>query len=212
MNYCTIYWVRHGETEYNLKEIIQGQADSPLTELGLKQAKQRAEKLMHVKFDAVFSSDLPRAAKTAEILKLDRQLVVNTTKLLRERDYGPFDGKPASEYREKNKQLLEKRNSLSIKEIRNFKLYEGFETDNDFVERILLGLREIAAAYPGKTVLVVGHGGSMRVVLVHLGYATYEQLPPGRPTIDNLAVIKLESDGVDFFVKETEGVNKQNIN
>ena len=80
----TIYLVRHGETEWNTEGRLQGQKDSFLTAKGEKQAAQTAEKLKGVKFDAIFSSDLLRAKRTAEIIKLERQLEINTTKALRE--------------------------------------------------------------------------------------------------------------------------------
>ena len=62
---------------------------------------------------------------------------------------------------------------------------------------------------PGKTILVVSHGGVMRYLLIHLGFGTYTNLPTG--SIGNTAYIKLETDGVDFFVKETKGITKKEI-
>ncbi|MBI2630816.1 histidine phosphatase family protein [Candidatus Nomurabacteria bacterium] len=56
-NYCTLYLVRHGETEWNVKKITQGQSESTLTENGIRQAEETAEKLKDIKFDAIFSSD-----------------------------------------------------------------------------------------------------------------------------------------------------------
>jgi broad specificity phosphatase PhoE len=51
--YCTLYLVRHGETDWNAKKIIQGITDIPLNKKGEKQAKELAQKLTHVKFDTV---------------------------------------------------------------------------------------------------------------------------------------------------------------
>src|SRR3989339_819938 len=83
-NYCTLYLVRHGETEWNVKKINQGQSESFLTEKGIEQAKETAERLKDIKFDAIFSSDLSRTQRTAEIIKLDRELIIQTSQLLRE--------------------------------------------------------------------------------------------------------------------------------
>ena len=63
-----IYLVRHGETDWNLQERMQGQADNPLNDTGRKQAKIVADKLREINFDAAFSSTLCRAAATAEII------------------------------------------------------------------------------------------------------------------------------------------------
>lgn len=67
-------------------------------------------------------------------------------------------------------------------------------------------LREVAVAYQGKDILVVSHGGVMRILLDHLGKRV------ARGATANTAYIKLESDGVEFFVKETEGIKFEKPN
>lgn len=86
-----MYLVRHGETEDNLNGIAIGQADSPLTENGILQAKNVAEFFKCKNIDAIFSSDLGRCIKTAEIIKkyhCNVQLYLEP--LLRERDIGKY--------------------------------------------------------------------------------------------------------------------------
>lgn len=205
-NLTTIYVVRHGETEMNVGEIIQGQIDSNLTEQGQQQARDLGAHLANVHFDAAFSSDLLRAKHTAEIIAMNRQLVVNTSKLIRERSFGQWEGKPGSQWREDSKAILEKLEIMSEQERRDVKYDEKYESENELAARCLLFLREIAVTYAGKTVLVVSHGGAMRAMLLHLGFANFAELT-GK-TIDNTAFIKLESDGVDFFIKETKGIKK----
>ena len=206
-SYCTLYLVRHGETEWNLKNITQGQTNSLLTEKGIEQAKATSEKLKDIHFDAIFSSDLTRTQKTAEIIKLDRDIIVQTSKLLRERSYGSFEGKHSDEFKQILKEQLVKRESLSDEESWSFKLAEDIETDETLVARFLVQLREISAAYIGKTVLVVSHGGPIRMFLVKTGYATKKELPGG--SFKNGGYAKILSDGVDFFVKNVQGVKKQ---
>ena len=53
-NFCTIYLVRHGKTEWNKKKITQGQSESPISMIGIKQAEKTAEKLKHIKFNAIY--------------------------------------------------------------------------------------------------------------------------------------------------------------
>lgn len=207
--YCKIYIVRHGETEFNVKKIIQGQIDSPLTEKGKQQALERAEDLKNIRFDAIFSSDLGRAHRTAEIIALDRALAVNTTKLLREKFFGTYEGRVAQEFIDENKKLFEMRDKLSDSEKMEFKYEPTQESDADTAVRMMAFFREIAATYAGKTVLAVSHGSIMRSFLKHLGYVKYDELPGG--SIDNTGYIIIESDGVDFFVKETKGVNKREV-
>lgn len=70
--YCTIYVVRHGESEWNVKGLIQGQSDSFLTQEGEKQAYQLVEDLKSIKLKAIFSSNLIRAKKLPILLLLKK--------------------------------------------------------------------------------------------------------------------------------------------
>ncbi|HEX7542481.1 MAG TPA: phosphoglycerate mutase family protein, partial [Patescibacteria group bacterium] len=99
---------------------------------------------------------------------------------------------------------LNKFSKLSHKERYFKKPYEDTESDEKLMVRFIPFLRQVAVAYPGKNILMVAHGGVMQVFLIHLGYGTYITLPSG--SIDNTAYIRLESDGVDFFIKETDGI------
>ncbi len=203
----TIYLVRHGETKANFEKVIAGHFDSPLTEKGKQQARERGKLLQAVKFDAVFSSDLIRARETAELISVDRKLAVNTTRLIRERYFGHWEGQKEELFREENKQLFEFKKNLSEQQKRDFKYSYAYESDNDIASRMLLFLREIAVTFLGKTVLIVAHGSIMRGLLMHLGFAVSDELPAG--AIENTGYVVLESDGVDFFIKETKGINKR---
>lgn len=203
--YCTFYIIRHGQTEWNVLQKIQGHLDSPLTEPGKQEAKQTAKKLKDVHFDAVFSSDLLRSKHTAEIIALEKKLEVMTTKALRERTFGEYDGSVSKEYTEKTKHLLEEYKRLSVEERWKFKFAKGYESDEKLVTRFMTFIREVAVAYQGKTVLIVTHGGNLRTFLTKLGYAEHGKLTPG--TFKNAGYIVVESDGVDFFLKEVEGID-----
>ncbi|MDO8573834.1 MAG: histidine phosphatase family protein [Candidatus Daviesbacteria bacterium] len=194
---CTLYIVRHGQTDWNLNGITQGETDIPLNGEGIKQAETMASNLKHIKFDAVFSSDLIRAKKTAEIIAVEKNLAIETTKLLRERRYGKFNGKPWLLM----KKYYDEWENLSKNERAQYKPYKGYETDEEAVGRLITFLRETSVACAGKTILVVAHGGLMRVFLNHLSKETYLT-----GSVSNLAYIKLESDGVDFFIKELKGI------
>jgi len=205
----TIYLVRHGQTKANAEEIVAGHFDSPLTSVGEQQAQSRKDSLKDVHFDAVFSSDLVRAKRTAEIIAADRQLAINTTHLIRERFFGNWEGKPISEFVEANKQLFDLQKKLSEDQRHQFKPYSEYESNNEIAGRMLIFLREVAATYITKTVLVVAHGAIMRSTLMRLGFAKTYELPAG--AIENTGYVVLESDGVDFFIKETVGINKVKI-
>ena len=206
-NLCMLYLVRHGETEWNKTGIVMGQLDSPLTEAGLGQAKTTAQELKGVNFDAIFSSDLHRAHKTAEIIKLEREPVIQTSKALRERTYGSWEGKLGEDYRKNFQHLFDKVKELSEEEQKKFRFADDIENDEQVIGRFITQLREIAVAYPNKTVLVVTHGGCIRTFLMHIGYVKYGELPVG--SFSNAGYAKILSDGIDFFVKEVMGIKKQ---
>lgn len=199
MNPCTLYIVRHGQTDWNVSKTIQGQFDVPLNAKGENQAEELRAALKHIHFDAMFSSDLVRAKRTTEILNIERQLAIETTQALRERAFGVYEGKPMEGTHEKLMGLLE-----------NYKDHpligeSGIESNEQMIARAVTFIREISVAYAGKTVLLTSHGGLMRVLLIHLGYCLREQFPVFG-AIKNLAYIKLESDGVEFKVAETSGI------
>ena len=202
---CTFYIVRHGESVWNIKGIIQGQKNSRLTKNGINQACKLAKELKNIKFDKTFSSDRIRAKRTAQIIALEHKLAIVTTKLLRERNFGNYQGKKWTIYERELKNLRKKRNNLPKQERFKFKLQDNIESDEEIVSRLIIFLRETAIIYPGKKILVVCHGGLMRTFLIHLGFDEYEELPGG--SIDNTGYAVVESDGVDFFVKETSGID-----
>ena len=198
-NICTLYLIRHGETEWNVKKLLQGHTDIPLNKKGEIQARQLARKFAQTHFDAVFSSDLIRAKRTAEIVTQEKKLAIFTTKALRERNFGQYEGR--SFVQKKISTLIGKLEAETKTIIK-----EPFENNEILMMRFSTFLRETAVAYLGKTVLIVSHGGPMRHFLARLDPEYYrEEL--GRVRINNLAYFKIKSDGIDFFLEEASGVN-----
>jgi len=83
-----IILVRHGETEWNVKEVFRGRIDIELSENGIKQAELLAEYLSHLKIEAVYSSPLRRALKTAEMIADAHKLGVEIAPGLMDFNYG----------------------------------------------------------------------------------------------------------------------------
>lgn len=201
----TFYIVRHGQTEANRDNIIQGHIDRPLTEKGIAQAQATAEKLCDIHFDVAYSSDLLRAQRTAEIMLLERKLAIQTTSALRERNWGQYDGRQSDDFHRECAAALETFKALTEQEKMVFQ-FADIERNDKVVERFILFLREIAITHDGKNVLVVTHGGGMRLFLIHLGWATFETLPPG--SVGNAGYMVVESDGVDFFIQDLHRIKK----
>ncbi|MCK9168832.1 MAG: histidine phosphatase family protein [Treponema sp.] len=87
-----IYLVRHGETDWNRKLKIQGQADIPLNDTGRKQASHAAGVLSSIQADIAYTSPLQRARETAEIILSGKQCSLYTEPLLKEISYGIREG------------------------------------------------------------------------------------------------------------------------
>lgn len=199
----TIYIVRHGESEWNVQNRLQGQSDSGLTKKGAEQASKLALTLQQIHFDAIFSSDLERAHRTAEIIAIEHKLAVRSTELLRERNFSIYEGR---NYREDEelKRIFHLYNTAIDKDAHAKQI--GIETENDVLTRFITFLREIALLYPGKTILAVSHSGIMKQFLNHLGYLTEKELSTSH--MKNTAYIRIETDGVDFFIREVNGIKK----
>lgn len=200
-----IYLVRHGETEWNTLQLLQGHHDSPLTAKGVKQAEEAKELLRDIDFDRIFSSDLFRCQRTAEIIASDNKLAIQTSELLRECTFGRFEGKKIAEMVETLREEIDKREKLSEEELMKHQIHPEIESYDQIATRMLTFLREVAVGYQNQRLLVVSHAGSIRALLVKLGFATNKQLPHG--CIGNAGFVHLESDGVDFFVRETHNIS-----
>lgn len=212
-NITTFYIVRHGESEENahpdpdsLPVNHWGEYQAPLTERGEKQAQKRAEELRNIHFDAAFSSDLTRAKQTAEIIALERKIAIQTTDMIRERSSNEYFKKIGKSKEEIFKEMQEDLKSLDEKGKLTYKHTPVMESVEEAASRMITFLREIAVAYPGKTILVTNHGNLMRSLLTHIGYVKYDELPSG--TVENTGYIVMQCDGTDFFVKETHGIHK----
>lgn len=87
-----IYFVRHGQTEWNRMKKLQGQADLPLNEQGIRDAKRAAGILREISFDAIYCSPLTRAAETARIIGAYQTAKVLVEPQLIEIAYGAYEG------------------------------------------------------------------------------------------------------------------------
>ncbi len=202
----TFYIVRHGESMGNLDfemeraSLKAGGAGTDLTTEGRKQSEEVAKKLRHVQFDAIFSSDLLRTKRTAEIIALERKLEITALEVLRERNFGKYVAN-TKELQDEMKPILEK---LTDTEKMRYRHKPDMETQEEAAVRLLTFLRETALAYPGKTILVTNHGNTMRSLLIQLGFAKYNELPSR--SILNTGYYVLQSDGVEFFLIDTHRV------
>ena len=153
---ATFYLVRHGESEANAARRFAGQSDSPLTARGRRQAETVAKELAKVKFDKVVSSDLSRTRDTAEIIARAQGVPVEIVPELREIDVGDRTG-----------QTFDEVAGLPEWKDDGFVAWPGGETLDQVLARTLAAIDRLAGENPGRTILVVGHGGVNRILLSH---------------------------------------------
>jgi len=153
---ATFYLVRHGESEANAARRFAGQSDSPLTARGRRQAETVAKELAKVKFDKVVSSDLSRTRDTAEIIARAQGVPVEIVPELREIDVGDRTG-----------QTFDEVAGLPEWKDDGFVAWPGGETLDQVLARTLAAIDKLAGENPGRTILVVGHGGVNRILLSH---------------------------------------------
>lgn len=151
--------VRHGETDWNVDQRIQGQVDIPLNRAGLAQATAAARGLAGVHFSAVYSSDLARAWATAEALARVVAKPIHADPNLRERHMGVLQAMTRDEIRDRQPEHYEA--YASRDEICDF---DGGESLQEFAARIEARLAILAAEHLDETVLLVTHGGVLDIV------------------------------------------------
>jgi broad specificity phosphatase PhoE len=150
-----IYLARHGETEWNADRRIQGYSDSPLNELGHRQALALAERLRNS------SVAMATAAPTANFLDLK----VHPMTELRERGYGEWEGKTINEVAGLYPDLWHRYNAL--KDIAS--PIPGGEEWSAVYKRVVSAMDIVLHNHRGDKdeVLIVGHGGSLRIAVLH---------------------------------------------
>jgi probable phosphoglycerate mutase len=148
-----ILLIRHGETLWNQEGRMQGQQDSPLTAMGMNQARQLARRLKAVEFTALYSSDLGRAHQTARCVADETGHEVVAEAGLRERNFGIFEGLTNAEIKVRHPEDY----ALFEKRLPDYRM-SGGESAVQFRERVLLTMERIVKRHPDETIVVVSHG------------------------------------------------------
>lgn len=144
-----LYLMRHGQTLFNLQQKIQGWCDSPLTELGIKQAKAAGECLKDVDFDHYYCSTSERCSDTLEILT-GYKVSYTRLKGLKERNFGSFEGE---------REYLNPKKDWDFTYDDLFPHYGG-EFRKDVRERMINTLTDVMNKDDHKIVLAVSHAGA----------------------------------------------------
>jgi len=145
----TLLYLRHGQTDWNAKGLVQGRTDIPLNETGREQARNRAAELVSHRppVEIIYASPLLRARKTAEIIHQGIDVPLRFDDRLAERYFGTLEGTKTMWWLSESECAL-----------------HGAESSLALYERVSGFLDELAARHAGQTVLVVAHGCVARMV------------------------------------------------
>lgn len=176
----TLFLMRHGQTLFNLRRKVQGACDSPLTDLGIKQAKIAGEyfKDNNIVFDHAYSSTSERACDTLELVT---DIEYKRIKGLKEWNFGVFEG----ESEDLNPKLP----------YRDFFVQYGGEDEMELRQRVADTLLELMQQDGHKTVLAVSHGAACRQFMRHWEHtSSIEQISK----IMNCCILKFEFENDKF--------------
>jgi broad specificity phosphatase PhoE len=178
----TFLLVRHGETDWNREGRWQGHSNTQLNDTGREQARRAAAELDGV--DVIYSSDLARAHETAEIIAAAVGRGVRTDERLRERSFGAWEGLTAPEIEER-----------FAEDLASWRLGDGAGPDDAepfdvFARRVQSFLDEAVERHPDETVLVVAHGGTVRVIHALASGLDYVRDHGKIPGVANCAVAR----------------------
>lgn len=176
-----LYTTRHGQTDNNLKGIIQGIIDTPLNETGIEEAEELKNKLKDINFDLVISSPLKRAMDTAKIIIGSKNIPIIIDDRIVERNAGDFEGK----------------SHLGYDHIKawNYKLNSDLDANvervQDIFKRVNIFLNDIKEKYSNKTILIVAHEAVLRALHYSIiGFNEDDDLKSLK--IDNCCLFKYE--------------------
>ena len=180
-----IYLARHGQTDWNVERRLQGSTDTPLNATGRQQAAQLAETLRGIRLDAVYSSTLSRSRETAEIAH--GSVPLTSLAGLAERRMGKFEGRrvdasdpaTAAEYERRS---VDPDDAL-----------DGGESLNQFFERVRTTINAIKGQHNAGSILIVGHGGTNRMILRALLALTAERANAIEQANDELYLIEIDA-------------------
>lgn len=194
-----LYIIRHAEAEGNIMRIFQGRLDADISENGARQLEELRERFKTVKFDAVYSSPLIRAYKTAQAADFYRGLPIKKLDGLAEIDGGRWEGEKWDEIPE----LFPDENDAWVNEPWNF-APQGGETMRNVYDRVWKAVLGIVKENPGRTVVVTSHGCAIRNFICRAKGLPLERLREIE-WFENTAVSTVEFD--DDFTPRVVSLN-----
>lgn len=187
--------IRHGETDWNADQRIQGHVDIALNRTGLAQADAIGKRFRDDKIDVLLSSDLRRAMQTMAPIAEGRDMPVLPDQRLRERHLGILQGKT----REEAQRLMPEAYEIFRSRAPGAELEDG-ESLNTFASRVLDALADLIETYRNKRIVAVTHGGVLDIAYRHASGTPLEA--PRTFTIHNASVNTFRVEGAQLLLVE----------
>lgn len=159
----TIYLVRHGETEWNKINKIQGKSNTELSETGKKQAKLIGDSLKDKQVNIIYTSDLKRASMTANIISSILNISIVEMTAYQEIGLGPWEGLTLDEI----KKLYKEQYKAYREDPVNFFL-EGAETLDAVGDRAYRGIIDIVDKHRDSNIIIVSHGTAIKAAIMKI--------------------------------------------
>ena len=156
-----LYMIRHGQVNGFADYPAYGHTDVDITEVGRLQMENIAERLRHADLKAIYSSDLKRSVKGAQIIARYHDVRIHSLPELREVFFGDWEAVSFKEIHERFPDDLKKR----MANIENFQPPGNGESMGQLSDRIMTCFRDILEEQRGKDFLFVGHGAVNRIIL-----------------------------------------------
>ena len=154
-----ICFIRHGETDWNVEQRVQGHIDRPLNAKGMAQADALARRFLRGQAAALYCSDLLRARQTAEPVARALDLDIRVDQALRERNFGCCEGLTLQEIAAQSPE-----DARAIESGEPDFAAAGGESRRQHQARVLACIEALARAHPAQAVVVVTHGGVLDVI------------------------------------------------
>lgn len=160
-----LYIVRHGQTDWNKAKKMQGRVDMPLNDEGIAQARQVAEALKGMDFDAVYASPLIRARDTAAIIAGHNDIIIDER--VYEIDLGGLEGLVYADLKEEETGLARKVQAFFMNPD-EYTPTEGGESYESLLLRTRDFLEYLPKHHPGERVLLVSHATSIHAMVANM--------------------------------------------
>ncbi len=158
-----VYIVRHGQVKGFEKFPVYGYTDAELTDIGLLQMQQMAERLRWLEAGAIYSSDLKRSIIGGRLIAQYHDVPHHSLAELREMYFGEWEGLIFSEIKKLFPEELDKRKADLLK----YKAPGGGESIDSFSRRIMSCFDRILSEHKGNDIIIVGHGGINRIIICY---------------------------------------------